>query len=531
MRIRRFFLPSLVAMLLAAPGAFAAPVFFVDGHGWGHGIGMAQYGAQGFATRDGRAYDWILAHYYRGTTLTDSSVASVRVLLADARRSVGIGSDAQYTVADAQGRRFQLPAGRITLGPGLKITVGGRQRTLASPVRFARGSRFLELGGRAYRGQFVVHSSGGRLRVVNQVRVEDYLYGVVPDEMPPTWALEALKAQAVAARTYALISRRTTGNFDLFADTRSQVYGGVPSEETRSSQAIDATAGKVVTYDGRLAWTFFHSTSGGRTASIQHVWNTTPQPYLVSVPDPHDDLSPYHSWGPFRYGASQLRSRLGSLAPRGSLVDVTVGRNASQRVTNVNVRGTGSRQISGTTFQSRLGLRSSWFSVSVLSLRGDRRVEFGKPARLAGIARGFRTASLEQLGANGTWGSPVALERAADGTFALPVRPRVTTWYRLSSPKGKGIAHRVAVAPLVRFSELNGREALAGFVRPKRAGSDVTVQRFANGAWRTVARTETDAAGRFRAALRVVPGRYRALARVGSGYVQGATPVLTVVAR
>jgi stage II sporulation protein D len=530
--MRRLFTSLVVAVLVAAPSALAAPVFFVDGRGWGHGIGMAQYGAQGYAVREARNFDWILAHYYPGTALTQSTVSTVRVLLADRRTSVRVGSDAAFTVTDAAGKTFQLPAGQVTLGPGLKITVDGRERTLVSPARFARTSRFLELGGRPYRGQLVVHSAGGRLQVVNHAGVEEYLYGVVPDEMPPTWAMEALKAQAVAARTYALVSRRTSGTFDLFSDTRSQVYGGVPSEESRSSQAIDATAGKVLTHEGRLAWTFFHSTSGGRTAAIHDVWNASPIPYLVSVPDPHDDLSPHHAWGSFRYSAGQLRAKLGSLAPRGALLDVTMARNGSERAETVTARGASSTsRISGSGFQSRVGLRSSWFSVSVLSLGGDRRVQFGNRARLAGIARGFRTVHLEQLGRNGTWGSPVAVRRRPDGTFALAARPRLTTWYRLSSPKGKGIAHRIAVAPLVRFSELNGRDALAGFVRPRRAGSRVTVQRFANGAWRTVARTTTDAAGRFRAVFRVAPGRYRALVVVGPGYVQGSTPGLTVVAR
>jgi len=530
--MRRLFTSVVLAVLVAAPAALAAPVFLVDGRGWGHGIGMPQYGAQGYATRDGRTFDWILAHYYRGTALARSGVSGVRVLLAEGRTSVAVGSRAAFTLTDAGGRAIRLPAGRVTLRPGLKVTVDGTERTLASPVEAVNTSRFLELGGRPYRGKLVIRSSGGRLQVVNHVGVEAYLYGVVPDEMPPSWHLEALKAQAVAARTYALVSRRTGGTFDLYSDTRSQVYGGVPSEEARASQAIDATAGKVVTYGGRLAWTFFHSTSGGRTAAIQHVWNASPLPYLVSVPDPHDDLSPYHRWGTFRYSARQLRAKLGSLAPRGAVLDALVARNASQRVDTVAVRGTGSTsRISGSGFQSRLGLRSSWFTIGVLSLRGDGRVELGRRADLAGVARGFRTVYLEQRRFDGAWGAPVRLARGAGGGFAAVARPRVTTWYRLSTAKGKGAPHRVAVAPRVRFSELTGRRALAGFVRPGRGGSAVTVQRFARGAWRTVARTRTDAAGRFRVVLRVTPGRYRALALVGRGYVRGSTPVLTVVAR
>jgi stage II sporulation protein D len=530
--MRRLLAATVFAVLALAPGASAAPVFFVDGHGWGHGIGLAQYGAQGFATRDGRDHAWILAHYYRGTTLSTTSVTTVRVLLVEGRTSVGVGSDAPYTVTDANDRTYTLPAGRVTLGSPLRVTVDGKTHTLASPVRFNRGGRVLDLGGRPYRGALVVSLAGGRLSVVNHVGVEEYLYGVVPDEMPPSWAPEALKAQAVAARTYALVSRRTGGSFDLFSDTRSQVYGGVRSEDARANAAIDATAGKVVTHGGRLAWTFFHSTSGGRTASIQHVWNADPIPYLVSVPDPHDDLSPHHSWGPFRYTAAQLRAKLGALAPRGALLDLTVARNASLRAGSVTARGSdGSTTFAGTTFQTRLGLRSSWFSVSVLAFRGGGRVEFGKGTKLTGIARGFRAATIEQRVAGGSWGSAAPLERRPDGTFAVVAKPRVTTWYRIRTPKGTSAEHRVVVAPAVRFSELADRRSLAGFVRPKRAGTAVTVQRFANGSWRVVARARTDASGAFRAELRVVPGRYRALAVVGPGWARGVSPVLTVAPR
>ena len=443
--MRRLFACLTFFVVAAVPAAAAPPAFYVEGRGWGHGIGMAQYGAQGFAVREGRSHAWILAHYYRGTKLAPAPVAAVRVLLADGRRSVRIGSDAPFSVTDANGRTFQLAARTVELEPGLRITVGGEQKTLASPARFARGSRHLSLGGREYRGQLVVHRTGGALTVVNHVGLEEYLYGVVPDEMPPSWHMEALKAQAVAARSYAVVSRRTGGLFDLYADTRSQVYGGVRSEETRTNAAIDATAGRVVTYGGRVAHTFFHSTSGGRTAAIQDVWDTAALPYLVSVPDPYDTISPYHSWGPFRYTAGQLRARLGSAAPAGPLVDAVVARNRSGRVEAVTAHGgRGISRLSGTSFQSRLGLRSSWFSISVLALRGDTRVAPRKAAVLRGVARGPRTASLERRTSAG-WARVRALRRMRGGAFRTIVRPTETTWYRIASPKGVSPAHRVVV--------------------------------------------------------------------------------------
>jgi len=385
--MRRVLLLTVLVALFAAPAAAAAPpAFWVSGHGWGHGIGMPQYGAYGYALEEGRKYDWILAHYYKGTTLGPAPIATVRVLLATGRSSVKVGSAGTFSATDAGGRTFAFPAKTLTLGPGLRVTVNGRRRALASPVTFAPGARNLQLGGRAYRGKLVVRSNGTRVNVVNSVGLERYLFGVVPDEMPPSWSTEALKAQAVAARSYAVVSRKKTGTFDLYADTRSQVYGGVPSEDARTTAAIQATAGKVVKYNGAVAWTFFHSTSGGRTAAIQHVWNASALPYLVSVADPHDSLSPYHNWGPYRYSATELRNSLGSLAPAGALRDATLSRNGSMRVETVTFRGSGgSRQVGGTSVQARLE------GAGGLSPAKCRELGLvGPPARACGLHRDVR---------------------------------------------------------------------------------------------------------------------------------------------
>ena len=524
---------AFLSALVGATAALAAPVFFIDGRGWGHGIGMAQYGAYGYALEEGRSYAWILAHYYPGTALGPARTSGVRVLLADDRAAIGIGSDAPFRATDAAGRTYELPAGRVRLGRDLELEIGGEARALASPVRFSPGTRVLELDGRRYRGDLVVRADGGSLAAVNHVGLEEYLYGVVPDEMPPGWAMEALKAQAVAARSYALASRRSSGPFDLFADTRSQVYGGVASEEPRTNAAVAATAGQVLYHDGRVAHTFFHSTSGGRTAAIRDVWPTAqPLPYLVSVSDPYDRLSPYHRWGPFRYAGRALTARLGSLAPRGSLADLRVTRNGSGRVASVLATGSrGASRMPGTTFQARLGLRSSWFTVGVLSLGGTGRVTFGERATLRGVARGVRGVSLERRTWGRGWERETGLERRRDGSFTILARPSATSWYRLSSAKGKGLAHRVSVAPWVRFSALRGASALTGVVRPRVAGAAVSVQRSERGRWVTVASARTNASGSFRASFPVTPGAYRAVARIGAGYLPGTTPVLHVVAR
>ena len=527
--MRRLLACIVFTVLACAPAAGAAPpVFFVDGHGWGHGIGMPQYGAQGFASRDKRSYDWILAHYYQGTTLGQTTVGNVRVLLADRVSAVTIGSATQFKVTDARGRTFTIPKGSHRLAADLRIrSANGRLRTLASPARFQQGTSKLRLNGRAYRGQMVMHASGGRLSAVNHISLERYLYGVVPDEMPPSWHPEALKAQAVAARSYAVVSRRTTGIFDLYADTRSQVYNGVPAEDARATAAIDATRRQVVRHTGSVAWTFFHSTSGGRTANIEHVWNTTPRPYLVSVADPHDDLSPYHNWGPFRYTASEFRSRLGSSAPPGALVDATAARNASRRVSTVTAKGTlGNRQLSGTSFQVAFGLRSSWFAIGVLSLSGRTSVTHGKQVTLNGIARNVGgTAWLERKPYGGSW------QRVRDvptGTPSVTVGPKATTSFRLASPKGKGAGHRVSVATAVVAQVGSARRAIRGSIGPARGGVEVQVQRRVSGTWKTVKTATTAQDGSYVARLNVTAGSYRATAKASPAHARGYSAVVQV---
>ncbi len=280
---------------------------------------------------------------------------------------------------------------------------------------------------------------------MNKVAIDDYVSGVVPDEMPPGWSPEALKAQAVAARSYAVATRKTSGIFDLYPDTRSQVYGGVASEEPTTNTAVDETSKQVLMFGGKVATTFFHSTSGGKTAAIEDVWNSTGLPYLVSVPDKYDSMSPHHSWGPFRFTAAAFKREIGGSAPKGRLVDAVVARNPSSRVDTVTLRGTGSNtNLSGTGFQSALGLRSSWFSVSVLSLTGGS-TKKGHRFVLNGFVRGISNVWLERR-VDGDWVKVRDLKRGEGGVVKTKVRPGQTTaWFRLAAPKGVGVPIRVTV--------------------------------------------------------------------------------------
>jgi stage II sporulation protein D len=509
----------------ARPLAPAGPnaTFVITGHGWGHGVGMSQYGAYGYA-QHGFTYAKILAHYFTGTQLGTAS-GKVRVLLSSGTAKLKIGSVDDFTVRDGDGVSHDVAAGTYTLTTALKLKVDGaaKAQALTPPLLFQPGAGALALD-RPYRGAIQVDVDTGKLRAINVVGLEQYLYGVVPSEMPYTWAPEALKAQAVAARSYALATKRS-GAFDVYKDTRSQVYLGLNHEKPSTNAAVDATAGKVLMYDGAIAKTYFFSTSGGRTASAQDVWGTA-VPYLVSVPDPYDTISPYHTWGPFAFTGAKLGRmlRLG-----GAVTDVRMVVNSSGRVTTLTATtAAGDKSMDAAKLRTVLGLRSTWFSVGVLSLTAPATpVTYGSTARLTGVARGVRPVQLQQR-SGGTWQLVAGLKAAKDGSVNVAVKPTATTQYRLATGKVTAAAARVSVAPLVRLAVPRTPRELTGVVRPVVPGAAVAIQREQGSTWTTVASTTVGASGTFDAQLQLIAGTYRARVAPGHGLVPGISPVLLV---
>ena len=162
-----------------------------------------------------------------------------------------------------------------------------------------------------YRGSLLISASGSGLVAVNALDLEDYVRGVVSGESPSAWPTEALKAQAVAARTYAITTHAGGGVFDQYADTRSQVYRGVSAETPSTDAAVQATTGQVVTFGGQPVTTYFFSTSGGETEDVENSFvGSQPKPWLKAVDDPFDSVSPKHRWGPFRFTAAQVQRKL-----------------------------------------------------------------------------------------------------------------------------------------------------------------------------------------------------------------------------
>jgi SpoIID/LytB domain protein len=423
-----------VAAATAAPKA-PAPVFVLAGGGWGHGVGMSQWGAFGQA-KAGRDYRTILATYYRGTTMgsaPETLLKRVRVLVADGLAKASVANVA--AVFDAAGKRYPIAGSAITAGPELELPVGkdGKPVKLAGPVtiRAAKGA-FLSYGGKEFRGDLRVDGVGGRVQLVNVVGLEAYLLGVVPGEMPKEWPLAALEAQAVAARTYAVGNIVRGRPFDLYSDWRSQVYYGVGSEAPGTTQAVRETQGQILTYGGAPAQTLYFSSSGGRTISSLDAFGLD-LPYLVSVDDPWDAVSPNHAWTPQLLTGAQLAARFGLKNPVASVAYVpgTQGKPATVQLTTADGQ-TASVRLSDV--RSRLGLKSTGFRLGTLRLDPPDQPKGTSPVvLLTGVARDVEGATIERRTPAGTWVTAKRLSPAGDGTFSVKLRASGTTAYRLTA--------------------------------------------------------------------------------------------------
>jgi stage II sporulation protein D len=212
--------------------------------------------------------------------------------------------------------------------------------------------------------------------VINALGVDRYVQGVIAQEVPSVWPAAALRAQAVAARSYALASGVHGNGFDLYDDTRSQVYGGIGAETARTNRAAAATKREVVTYHGEVAQTFFFSTSGGRTENVEYGFlGASPVPYLKSVRDPFDSVSPLHTWR-LTIPDSTIQQRLAPYV-RGRLRRIVVTkRGISPRIVRARLVGSGgTATIAGDTLQYALGLYDRWAyfcRVTARSRRCDR---------------------------------------------------------------------------------------------------------------------------------------------------------------
>jgi stage II sporulation protein D len=463
----------LTCAALAAPAGAAtttfsagASRFYIAGAGFGHGVGMSQYGAAGFALH-GYTYRQILAHYYSGTTLGKvSPTQTVTVLLHEggatfSGASAIVGSPKRllrnfsYRVIP-HGSELRIVRGAHVVGdfpqPVIVHDKGGLHGTGAPLTLVDQG---------AYDGVLIFRLDGtGGVMTVNSVPLDDYVRGVVPVEMPSSWPAQALEAQAVAARTYAITAGAVAADFDVYDDTRSQMYRGVGAESATGNAAVSATSGEVVEYDGRPAATYFFSSSGGYTESVQNVWyDFSPAPWLHGVPDPYDDSydNPYYRWTD-SYTLASAASKVRDLY-RGALEGIKVTQTGvSPRVVRAQVVGTdGSSTVSGIQLQRLFGTRSTYMSFTTLNEQGERIKSETKPTSPA------TTPSVSGAATN-----------------------------RAGKPAKKVTVHL----------------SVQGTIYPATRGQAVTAQRWAGWGWRPVAGARLTAKGGYTILVKA-PGTYR----------------------
>jgi stage II sporulation protein D len=491
---------AIVATLALPAAASAGTVFLLDGRGWGHGVGMSQWGAEGYA-RHGLGYRKILAHYYPSTHIGIAEPREVRVLLHEAQASVRVGSAAPFVVVDARGRTLHLPARSVVVDR--KFTL--KHKKLRQPLRFEPGAQPLQVDFAGYRGDVVVKAKPGGLMAVNVLPLDRYLRGVVPWEAPSRWHAQTYEAQAVAARSYTLATLHPGADFDLYPDQRSQMYGGIRAERTETNLAVGATAGQVLVWRDRIIPAYYFSTSGGRTSSIHDAWPKARQvPYLVSVRDPYDYLSPHHMWPTQVLTAGRVGQVLGVSYVR----DVRVVRNSSGRARAVRVLGSGGwRTFSGPTIREKFDLGSTDFDLRAMRLDAPPQALFGQKVKLTGFVRGLGRARLQQLTQAG-WRTVRHVRVSANGQFAATVPAATSTEFRLAYNGVAGDEVALRVAPVVSVEADGGR--LRALVRP---ALPLRVERLTHRRWRPVARSTQGVFDR-----RLGPGSYRVAVVGGSRY-------------
>jgi stage II sporulation protein D len=253
----------------------------------------------------------------------------------------------------------------------------------------------------------------------------------------------------VAARTYALATRKTGGAFDQYPDTRSQVYRGVTGESVRSDAAVSDTTGRIVTYAGQPAVTYYFSTSGGHTENVEYSFvGSLSKPWLVGVPDPYDTQSPYHRWE-LTFSAARLDRAL--RAPGSFRRLKVLQRGVSPRVVRARVVGSaGSRTVTGPQVRAALGLRDTWFThyrvaSSASRARSARPASWGpRPARRV-LAGQFQPAPRKRV---------LRIERRVDGRFigVAPTHTSRSGRYRVALSRAGvyRVRHGAVTGPPVR---------------------------------------------------------------------------------
>ncbi len=310
------------------------------GHGWGHGVGLGQWGTKGMALA-GLNYRFIDQHFYTGATWASLATANTPIHVAV------LWGTATYRVVPSGPAQLTSGARVVNLAAGQAVSLnaaGGVQKI----VPLSDATRMAVFGPSGlyhhYRGTIVAQPSGGLEYIINVLPIEDYLRGL--GEVPSSWPLEAIKAQIVAARCYALTHLGSTALYDVDDTTQFQVYLGADNESASQNAAVDQTNGQVLMSGGRVIVAFFSASDGGHTANVSDVFggSLATYPYLVGVADPWDIVAPRHTWYTGIYSYATLERVYFSAADAavyGHLRGLDLrDRDASDRLNTVGLIGT-----------------------------------------------------------------------------------------------------------------------------------------------------------------------------------------------
>lgn len=319
------------------------------------------FGRMALLQLKGRSW-WLPLLLWLGTLAPVQAALDLRVAIEEGRSQIKVGSSTKATVRDGAGNALgevQAMNAFVAEPKNGKIALDQWQAGMIW-VEPTNGG-YVWIGDRWYRGRALVVPTGKGLTAVNYVDLEHYLYSVLGGEMSCNWPLEALKAQAVAARSYALHQRAKSANtvFDVGDTTSWQVYDGIEDECNTTQAAVEQTAGQVLIYQNQIIEAVFHSASGGHTENVEDIW-VQALPYLRGVPD-FDQGTPGFQWEKTlsRAELSRLISGVGDVI---SFTPERQTRNG--RIIRMKVVGDrGTRTLTGENLRSALGLRSTLFQV------------------------------------------------------------------------------------------------------------------------------------------------------------------------
>ena len=320
--------------------------------------------ASGSFLAKNKSYSWLFSFFVWLALILPAQAIELRVAIKKNVDRVKVGSSTAAIVKDNAGRKL----GEINPMAALSAQSQGNEITLdrlkgREIIVEPQGDGYVWIGDRWYRGKTHLILRGNSITAINKVDLEQYLYSVVGAEAVSTWPIEALKAQAVAARSYALYKRKSSNSslYDVDTTVGTQVYKGLDTEYTTTHQAVNSTAGQIMTYNNNVILAAFHSSSGGHTENVEDIW-VNPLPYLRGVVD-YDHESPVFEWRK-NFSFSEFSNLLGigignikalvpqRLTPRGRIVTMKI------------VGDRGSTEISGKKIRKQLALRSTLFRIN-----------------------------------------------------------------------------------------------------------------------------------------------------------------------